>query len=320
MDPDVAAAVAELHRRGVLSTDHAARLGRIARGELVSIRLELQLLLYAGVLLVMAGVGLLVGENLERIGPVAVALAIGGGAAGCLAWAARQAPPFSWGEAASPHLAFDYILLLGALLAAADLAYVEVQFTSLGPHWPWHLLIVSVFYAVLSLRFDSRTLFSLALAAFSAWRGVAVSLTEAPVWMMGTGLSVRANAIGCGALFVLLGWAMRRADRKAHFEPVAAHLGWLLALGALGSGLGEARWPGYALGLLVGGAGLAAGAFRSRRFALLAFGVVAAYVALMRFALDRLHGLSAILLAVLVSSAAMVAFLLWAYRKMKEPL
>src|SRR5512144_760891 len=98
MDPDVAAAVVELQRRGILSTDQAARLGRVARGELVSIRLELQVLLYAGVLLVTAGVGLLVSEHLERIGPVAVALAIGLGAAGCLAWVARKAPPFSWGE------------------------------------------------------------------------------------------------------------------------------------------------------------------------------------------------------------------------------
>ena len=30
------------------------------------------------------------------------------------------------------------------LLAAADLAYIEVQFTPLGPNWSWHLLIVAL--------------------------------------------------------------------------------------------------------------------------------------------------------------------------------
>lgn len=320
MDPDVAAAVVELHRRGTLSDDQAARFGRVARGELVSIRLELQALLYAGVLLVMGGVGLLVGQNLDRLGPVVIALAMGLGAAACLGWVWRVAPPFSWRDAASPHLAFDYILLLGALLVAADLAYVEVQFTPLGARWSWHLLIVSGLYAALSIRFDSRTLFALALSSFAAWRGVAVWLPEAPVWIMGAGPAVRVNAIACGLLFVLLGSVVRGADRKAHFEPVASHLGWLLVLGALASGLDGRRWSVYALALLLCGAGLAAGAFRSRRFVLLALGVVATYVALMRFVVEGARGPTATLLVLLVSSAAMIAFLLWAYRRAREPL
>jgi hypothetical protein len=320
VDPDVAAAVVELQHRGMLSAEQAARLGRVARGELVSIRLELQALLYAGVLLVMAGVGLLVGGNLERIGPVTIALALGLGAAGCLAWVWRVAPAFSWGATAAPHLAFDYILLLGALLVAADLAYVETQFTPLGARWPWHLLIVSALYGVLSLRFDSRTLLALALTAFAGWRGVTMSLHDAPLSLMVAGPPVRMNAIGCGALFILLGWMMRRADRKGHFEPVAAHLGWLLFLGALALGLDEARWAAYVLALLLSGVALTVGAFRLRRFTLLAFGLVASYVALMRFVLDAVRSPTATLLALLVSSAAMVAVLLWAYRKVREPL
>ena len=74
MSPDVAAAVGRLERAGVLSAGQAARLGRVARGELVSVRAELRLLHYAGVLVLMAGVGLLVQQNLDRIGPVAIAL------------------------------------------------------------------------------------------------------------------------------------------------------------------------------------------------------------------------------------------------------
>ena len=57
----------------------------------------------------------------------------------CLAWVIRSAPPFSWGEVESPSVAFDYVLLLGLLLPASDLAYVEAQFTLLGPRWMHHL-------------------------------------------------------------------------------------------------------------------------------------------------------------------------------------
>src|SRR5436309_11882877 len=137
MNPDVADAIPRLVEAGILPPDAAPRLLRVARGELLSVHRELRTLLYIGVLLATGGVGLLVQENLDRLGPVTIAAAIGLAAAMALGWVARTAPPFSWRESPSPHLGFDYVLLLGVLLAAADLAYVEVRFTPLGAHWPW---------------------------------------------------------------------------------------------------------------------------------------------------------------------------------------
>ena len=168
MSPDVAAAIVRLEKRGVLSPTQTSLVARVARGELVSVRPELRFLLYGGVVLTMAGVGLLLQQNLERIGPVAIAVILGLGAVGCLLWVAHRAPGFSRKVVTSPHLAFDYLLLLGVLLAAADLAYVESQFTPLGKNWPWHLLMVALLTGALALRFDSRLVFSLALTSFAA--------------------------------------------------------------------------------------------------------------------------------------------------------
>src|SRR5262245_12047586 len=106
MNPDVAAAVEELERRGILTPAQSALPRRLARGDLLSVRGELGVLLYAGVSLVVAGVGLLVKENLAAIGPLGIALGIGVAAFLSLAWVARTAPRFSWQEAAAPYLAF----------------------------------------------------------------------------------------------------------------------------------------------------------------------------------------------------------------------
>ena len=82
-----------------------------------------------------------------------------------------------------------------------------------------------------------------------------------------------------------------RSERKAHFEPVAAHLGWLLVLGAILSGIGESGAAGTAfrLGLLVVGAGLAAFAFRLGRFPLFGMGLVAAYIGLSALVVTEVH-------------------------------
>jgi hypothetical protein len=286
MNPDVAQAIPELVETGVLPPAQAPLLLRVARGELLSVHAELRALLSLGVLLVTGGAGVLVAQNLDRIGPVAIAVALGVAAAAALAWVERVAPPFTWDEVRAPHLALDALLLLGVLLAGADLAFVEVKFTPLGAQWPWHLLIVAVLTGIAAFRYDSRPVFSLALSTFAAWRGISVGILDAT--FLPESSAVRWNAIACGALFAGLGFVLVRARRKAHFEPVAVHLGWLLILGALGSGMIESQGLAWAAALLGTGAALAAGAYRFRRFSLFAFGVVAAYAGLSRIALDVL--------------------------------
>jgi len=320
VNPDVAKAIPELAASGALPAEKAPLLLRVARGELLSVHGELRALLYAGVLLITGGVGLLVKENLDRIGPVAIAVGIGLAAAAVLAWAIAKAPPFSWGPVPSPHLAFDYMLLLGVLLAGADLAYVEWQFTPLGAQWPWHLLIMALLTGAAAFRFDSRVIFSLSLSTFAAWRGVSVAVfSVSALHAMDT---VRLSAIVCGVLFAALGFALSRLDRKAHFEPVAVNLGWLLVLGGIGSGTAESgdgalRWG---VALLLVGTGLAAGAFQVRRFPLFAYGVLAGYAGLSRvvIGITNLEIVGCFWFS--VTSLLLVVGLLIAQRRMREPL
>lgn len=291
MNPDVASATVRLAREGVLTREQAALFGRVARGELVSVRPELRAVLYGGVLALLSGVGILVQQNLDRIGPLAIAIGLWLAALGTLTWAARHAPPFSWGREASPHLAFDYILLLGVLLTGVALAYTEVQFTPLGPSWRHHLLVMSVIAAALAVRGDSRMLASLALSSFAAWCGISASPWRRGFWEMGGSEGpLRATALLTGLFFAFLGFLLVRTGRKAHFEPVCAHLGWLLVLAAILSGVGDGGGVGrlFQLGLIVVGSALALLAFRSGRFGLFGMGFVAAYV-----------GLSALVLATL---------------------
>ena len=321
-DPDVAAAIPELVRSGHLMPELGARLLRPATGALLSVRRELRAALYLGVLAVTGGVSLLVKENLDRIGPAGVAALIALVAAVALGWVVRRAPAFSWREAPSPHLAFDYVLLLGMLLVAADLAYVEVQFTALGAAWPWHLLIVAALYAAAAVRFDSRAVFGLALAAFAAWRGVSLGVgAAADALFERNPNSLRWNALFCGVLFIVLAAGLRRFERKAHFAPVAEWLGWLLGLGALlsgglrGASEGALRWTAATL---AAGIGLAVGTFRSRRFGLFALGVVAAYVALTRLLAELAPDPVLGCFWLFGSSLALLGGLIVAQRRMRE--
>jgi hypothetical protein len=290
----------------------------VARGELVSVRAELRVLHYAGVLALMAGVGVLVQQNLDRIGPVAIAGALWLAALAALVWAWRHMPPFSWAESPSRHLAFDYILLLAVLLTGAALAYVEVQFTPLGDGWRHHLLLMAVLAGVFAVRGDSKVVATVALSSFAAWRGVSASIFERALWG-GPETAMRANALLVGLAFVTLGRALLWSKKKPHFEPVPTYLGWLLVLAALLAGFddGKRTDTAYRAALFAVGAGLAFFAFRAHRFPLFGLGLIAAYTGLSALVLSGTEAL-AVYVWFAVTGIAVLVGLLKAHQAMRE--
>jgi hypothetical protein len=320
LNPDVVEAIEALRVRGTLSPQQAATLSRPARRELVSIHWELRTLLYAGVLLATGGVGLFLKENHERLGPTALATLLGLAGLICLLFVWKRSPPFSWEATKTPHIAADYVLLLGVLLLGSDLAYLETQFRWLGANWPLHLLIVSILYLLAAYRFDSRIVLSLAMSTFAAWRGVSASI---PFSGPGRGLEalavVRANALACGVFFIVLGYLSVRLRRKAHFEPVYVTLGLILLLGGLVSGVFEAGTAGllWLPALLVCAGAIVFIAYRLRRSLDFAIGVFAAYLGVVRTISHALGG-SCLSFTIAFSSLAVLGFVIQAQRRMKS--
>ena len=323
MQPEVVDAIGTLRQKAILGDPPASHLLRVARGDLVSVRLEIRALLYLGVLLLTTGVGLFLKMNHDRIGPAAIALGIGLLAAACFVQVVRRAAPFTWDRAPDPGVAFDYVLLLGLLLVASDLAYVEVQFRVFGPDWPYHLLAVGLLCLVAAFRWDSAVALGLALTSFAAWRGVAVNLLEGALGP-GRPEETRWNAIVCGFAFVALGLALVRAGKKPHFEEVWVNFGLLLLLGGLLSGAFQdgSLWGAWLAALAVVSAIVIWRAFRAAKTLYFAEGVVAAYLGSLRLlfeAFQTMHSGSAFSLVVAASAAGVLALIVGAHRRMKAP-
>jgi len=283
--PEVARALPELVRQGVLDERTAAPLAAVARGELVSVRAELRALLGLSVLALTTAVGLFLEEYHERIGPGLIALLLAAAAAGVLWAARRRAAPFTWGRAAEADWILDGLLLLAIGLVGAELGWVETQFGALGAHWAWHLLLLSAITGALAIRFDSISCWTVALSTFAAWRGISVAPSAAALerTLFRGEDALRWNLLVCALVFAALGVAAERLDRKRHFEPTTTFLAALAAGLALASGLGEASsWSLWLLALLALGTGVALLAFRRRRIALFALGALAIYVGVTR--------------------------------------
>jgi predicted membrane protein DUF2157 len=290
----------------------------VARGELIPVRTELRTLLYLGVLVAVTGVGLFVKEHHDRLGPVLIASLVGAGAVACLVYVFQRSPGFSRGETVSTHIAADYVLVLGALLFASDLAYVERQFRFLGERWPYHFLVVAAVYFLLAYRFDSRAVLSLALSAFAAWRGVSAGIAfesgrEAAL------AEIRWNAIGCGVLFLAAGVLSVRTRRKPHFEIVYVIAGLLLLFGGLLSGAlqgSSSSWLLWEVTLGLVGVVVLAIAWRLKRPIDFAIAVAALWLGFVRLTGEVLDD-EALFLAVAVWSIVGIVVLIRATKRIR---
>jgi hypothetical protein len=157
----------EMRAAGVIDEGAAAQAAARERGAVFSVFEELRFVLYAAVASITGGLGLILKENLNRIGPVTLIAALLLAAGGCYATALRTRL-----RGGTRTVGGDYLLLLGALLVSADLGYAETQFHWLGSEWQWYLIILAAFHAFCAYALDSSLVLSVALASLAAWFGI----------------------------------------------------------------------------------------------------------------------------------------------------
>ena len=309
-------ALNDLEGVGILTRQQASLLRRIYGRELFSVHWELRLLLYAGILILTTGLGLLIAKHFASVGHLALLAAIALGSAGCFAWCLRRGGGFTPERLPTPDAAYDYILFLGCLLLGTLQGYLEYRYQVLALNWNWWLLGSGLCYLLCAHYFDNRLVLSLALSTLGAWLGVKTSLRGNDLWdvaLRGNGLIFGAALVAVGAAQFLLGW-------KRHFLPVHLHLGVNLLLAALVSGVGSRTDAVlYLAGLLLVGAGSALYAQRTRSFAFLLYAVLYGYLGITIFVFEhiRWNG-EGILFYFVVTAAALVAALAAFHRRFRS--
>ena len=197
--------------RPILGDKNTNELIARERREVFSLHPELRVLSWGGALLLATAAGLVLENNLDRIGPLALAVLMAVAAAACYA--------FAWWRRARASIVDDYVLLLGALLLSGDVAFIESQFHLLGDAWPRHFLITAIGHAVTAYVFRSRIVLSLSITAVTAWLGVRDVESSAA-----TDYAIRAFA--CALLLLMWRSAHERFDpqREARdFAPSFEH-------------------------------------------------------------------------------------------------
>jgi uncharacterized membrane protein YjjB (DUF3815 family) len=287
---------------GAITGEQYQSLAAIVRKDRFSVFLELNALLYLGVLAFVAGLGWTVREHFSQLGDAAIVIPLAAVFGACLYYCFSRARPYDPARVESPNFAFDYVLYLGCLVFGIELGFIEFRFQLLRGNWDLYLLASAVLYFVLAYRFDNRFVLSLALSTLAGWFGV--RFTTLGFHIAG---SLRGDALAYAGLTAVAGWWTRRADVKPHFLDTYLHVAVNAALGALLSGVlasqDRALWF---IALLAASAVVIERGVKARRFVFVVYGVVYGYVGLSAQFLRRVNDATTGFAYFIVSGAAVL--------------
>ncbi len=302
-------------KQGAISPEQHVYLASLCRGEPLSVFLELNVLLYAGVLAFVAGLGWTVTTWSQQLGDVLVLAILSTILAACFWYCFSRAPAWSLAETPALTAVFDYVLYLGSLVWCVELAYLENRFHVLSGQWDSYLLATAVFFFFLAYRFDNRFVLSLALSSLAGWLGLTISH-----WPSHQDAAYRQ----CALLYCLLvgvgGVILQRRGLKPHFfdtylNIVANVLFWALLSGVFNR-QGYGVW--FLALLLACGASLAWGLTR-RQFAFVAYSAVYGYVGVSSILIRGITDEIVVLGYFVITAVAMLVALVQIARRFGRP-
>ena len=297
--------------RGVISPEQHTLLAGLSRGEPFSVFLELNILLYVGILAFVAGLGWTVSTWSQQLGDVLVLAVLSTMLAACFWYCFSRVPAWSPGETPSPSLVLDYVLYLGSLIWSVELAYIETRFHLLSGQWDFYLLGTAGLFFFLAYRFDNRFVLSFALSSLAGWFGLTISH-----WPSHQDETYRQYAILYSLIVGGAGALLQRRGLKPHFFGTYLNIAANVLFWALLSGVFNREGYGvWFLTLLAAcGASLAWGLAR-RQFSFVAYAAVYGYVGVSAILLRNLNDGTAILSYFVVTGIAMLVFLVQIARR-----
>jgi hypothetical protein len=300
----------------LISLDQHETLARLVRKDRLSVFVELNALLYAGVVAFIAGVGWTIQTYFASLGDAAVLSSLAALFAACLFYCFTRSAPYSHEAQESQYFAFDYVLYLGCLCLGVALGYLEFRFHILKHNWDQYLLLSATVYFVLSYRFDNRLVLSLALSSLAGWFGLRAGVHGALFGRVVDTHSLRPYAFAYGSVVAVAGAVLHRAGIKRHFFETYLHVAMNVLLLAALSGVVEREHEWLYLMVLCVLAGLTiVQGIRTRRFAFVAYATLYAYAGISAEVLRDLRQDIAVYGYVAVSGAMVLAGLVTLARR-----
>ena len=213
-------AATDLLNKNLISDKQFKQISMYRSLKIVSLYNELRFLLYLSVLLFTSGVGILIYKNIDTIGHTIILVLLFLLILVCFYYSIKNSSGFKKIETSFKNPVFDYLVLLGTILSATFVGYLQFQYQLFGTSFGLSALITAVIAFIVAHYFDNKSALSIGLSALTASVGIAItpqSLLKNEVY---SNSSLTFYGLFLGVLIVLWTEYAIKINLKKHFRIV----------------------------------------------------------------------------------------------------
>ena len=203
-----------------------------------SLNAELKLFLYLSVLLFTSGIGILIYNNIDSIGHIAILSLLLIIIVVCFYYCFKNSKGFQKQETTFEHPVVEYLALAGSILTCIFIGYLQFQYQPFGTNYRLATLIPTIVSFFCAYYFDNKSILTIAITGLAAFVGLSVTpqdLLNNSNFYQDQTLSY--SAIVLGVLLILWTIYSSRIQLKTHFNLIyltfALHIISIAAISSL---------------------------------------------------------------------------------------
>ncbi|MFC0777555.1 DUF2157 domain-containing protein [Flavobacterium sp. HJSW_4] len=207
-----------LFEKGLITENQFDEVKTYRSLNIFSLNAELKLFLYLSVLLFTSGIGILIYENIDSIGHIAILSLLLIVIAVCFFYCFKHSKGFQKEETTFEHPVLEYLVLAGNILTCIFIGYLQFQYKPFGEHYGLATLVPTIVSFFCAYYFDNRSVLTIAITGLAAYIGLSVTpqdLLRNNDFYASQNLSY--SAVALGALLVLWVIYSRKIALKTHF-------------------------------------------------------------------------------------------------------
>jgi hypothetical protein len=182
-----------------------------------SLNAELLFLMYLAVILFTSGVGILIYQNIDSIGHLAIISTVLVLIVVCFYLSYKKAKPFSIQETKFESPIYDYIVLTGIILTCVLFSYIQFQYEIFGSDYRLVSLFSALASFVVAYFFDNRMALSIGLTGLTTFIGLTLTPNKIFENEFFSNPVLSLTGVALGVLIILWAIYASKNNIKKHF-------------------------------------------------------------------------------------------------------
>jgi len=208
-----------LFEKGLITENQFEEIKTYRNLNIFSLNAELKFFLYLSVILFTSGIGILIYENIDSIGHIAILSLLLIVISICFFYCFKHSRGFKREETNFEHPVLEYLVLAGNILTCIFIGYLQFQYKPFGDHYGLATLVPTTVSFFCAYYFDNRSVLTIAITGLAAYIGL--SVTPQDIFNDSNNLYASQNlsysAVILGVLLILWTIYSRRISLKTHF-------------------------------------------------------------------------------------------------------